>query len=107
MAAAGVTLWVILSLPAHDTKLTGNTAPQDSTLMKAYGFLHAYLLSTQYMLLLLNSTWAKPFHSSSRDLMQCKKECCSNIMTDDSMSNLYKSIPVFYIFKESVFTVSD
>ena len=24
MAATGVTLWVILSLPAHDTKLTGN-----------------------------------------------------------------------------------
>lgn len=47
MAAAGMTLWVILSLPAHDTKLTGNNAPQDSTLMEAYGFLHAYLLATQ------------------------------------------------------------
>lgn len=97
--AAGITLWVILSLPTHDTKLTGNTAPQDSTLMEAYGFLHAYLLATQYMLLLLNSTWACFVSQFKQGLMQCKEECCSNIMTDDSMSNLYKSIPVFTLLK--------
>lgn len=67
------------------------TAPQGACTFKdAYDFLHAYLLLTRYMLLLLKFISAMPHFTVQVDsLCSVKRNVASSILSDNSWSQKY------------------